>query len=123
MFHAGRGRTARFAWVYTRLRCFASHRADTGFGIPRISRTHRHSIGDSVSPIASALNHALGTPGTGAGPVLSRGLMAPGTNPRDSVVGARPGPTWILSVVVMLMSLSAPWSCEPPAAAAGPPRA
>ena len=90
MFHATRDLTARFVCVYSRPKCFAIHRAETGLGIPRISRTTRHSIGDSVSPIASALNHALGTPGTGAGPLLSGGFMAPGTNPLYSVVGTRP---------------------------------
>jgi hypothetical protein len=90
MFHATKDRTVRFVCVYSSPTRFASHRAETGLGIPRISRTTRHSIGDSVSAIASALNHALGTPGTGAGPLLSRALMAPGTNPLDSVVGTRP---------------------------------
>lgn len=123
MFHATRDLTARFVCVYSRPRCFASHRAETGFGIPRISRTTRHSMGDSISAIASALNHDLGTPGTGAGPILPEGSLRAGTNPCDSVVGAGPLLACVLSVVVVLMSLSAPCWSGPPATAAGPPRA
>ena len=59
MFHATRDRTARFVWVYSRPRCFASHRAETDLGIPRISRMTRRSMGDSISAIASALNPTL----------------------------------------------------------------
>jgi hypothetical protein len=106
MFHATRDRTARFACVYSSARRFASHRADTGLGIPRISRTTRHSMGDSVSPIASALNHDLGTPGTGAGPILPGGSFGECTNPY--VVGAGPLLACVPSVLVMLTSLSAP---------------
>jgi TctA family transporter len=106
MFHATKDRTVRFVCVYSSPTRFASHRAETGLGIPRISRTTRHSIGESINAMASALNHALGTPGTGAGPVLSGGFMAPGTNPGDSVAGAGPRLAWILSAPVMVPSAS-----------------
>jgi hypothetical protein len=84
MFHATRDLTARLVWVYSISRRFAIHRAETGLGIPRRSRTTRHSIGGSISAIARALSHALGIPGACAGP-LFRGFIGhhnlPGTAP------------------------------------------
>ena len=63
MFQATRDRTARFACEYSRLRHFAIHQAETGFGIPRISRITRDSVGGRLSAMANVLSHALGTKG------------------------------------------------------------
>jgi hypothetical protein len=74
MFQATRDRTARFVCEYGTLSRFAIHQAETGLGIPRISRITRDSVGERFISMARVLSHALGTSWTRAGLLLSRGF-------------------------------------------------